>query len=429
MTIHGQAGQWHLKSTAKQREILDGFAPAKHRKLLADYGAQWEETERLRAQLAQLEQGRDQREAELLFLRQVLAEAEGMEIEADEDEVLSAAIDRLTNVEHLRQAAYGALGQLADTALDALGSAADTLTRAAADDPALQEFARRAASVEVEAAELSSDLREYAETLFDDPQELARLHARRAALTDMMRGRAASVPEFLTWLKNAEDRVQELGSAQQDPALLQEELDQATAALAELMQALTASRKRAAKKLGAAVSAELGDLALKGARLIVEVTEATPAAHGADRVEMLLQPHPDAPPSPLSQGASGGELSRVMLALEVVLAHESEQRTFVFDEIDAGIGGTTAAVIASRLAKLAETHQVIVVTHLAQVAAAASTNFVVTKAGSKATIARVEGDGKTEELVRMLGGETEDGAARRLALQLESAAAVAQSAV
>ncbi len=428
VTIHGQAGQWQLKSQEHQRDILDGYGGAQHEKVVADYGKQWQITRKLEERFAETKRGWDQRQGEKLLLEQVLAQAEEMDIRADEDERIARTIDRLTNVEQLREYAEQALELLADTAQQ-VGSATDTLRKAAMDDEALTELAQRASSVEAETTEMVTDLRDYLDGLFADPQELANQHSRRAALTELMRGRASSSEEFVDWLVHAEQRLHELESGSLDPCQVEQELKEAQTILLEKQENLTASRQAIAETLGKKVTGELQELGLKGGALHVDVRPAAPTSHGADMVEMLLQSHPKAPAAPLAQGASGGELSRVMLALEVVLADGAHSRTFVFDEIDAGIGGTTAAVVASRLALLAQTHQVIVVTHLAQVAAVANTNFVVEKQDGKAAIRVVEGEEKTSELVRMLGGETKDGAARRLALQLQNRADMTQSAL
>lgn len=432
ISIHGQADQWRLKSPAHQRELLDSYAAEPHSDLIRAYSALWDQTKTLREKATRLEENKDRLEVELRYLKEVTSEVDALELSADEEDILDAAIDRLANVEELRRAASSALTSLAGPedadvfagghagALDNLGMAAESLTRAVDLDPDVADYAERARALDVEASALASDIRDYVAVLFDDPYELARLHDRRAALTDLCRGRARNAEELLEWVADAKERIAELEGESADPQAARRALEQSEKDLADAAARLHESRVQAGRTLCSAVNAELAELALAHAELIVEVEPARPSPTGFDKVEMLLRPHPSAPATPLGEGASGGELSRIMLALEVVLASNEEPQTMVFDEVDAGIGGLTANQVGRRLKKLARHHQVLVVTHLPQVAALADANFVVEKVDGNASVRALDEEERTDEIVRMLGGDDGEGAARRHALELQS---------
>lgn len=439
ITIHGQADQLRLKSASHQRELLDSYLGPEHRATLDRYSRQWAEVAALRKRVQGLESDRDRMEVELRYLREVVAEVEALDPRSDEEDQLEVAIERLDNSERLRESAVGALHSLVDDGVDgspfgssgnasgALASALEALDRGAQLDPLVESFAQRARSLEAEVSALGADVRDYAEGLIDDPDELGRLHQRRATLTELCRGRADSAAGLLEWVEKARRRIAELEGDESDPDAMRASLEAAESGLRTLSEEVSKSRHRGARELEKRVHAELAYLALGEARLIVAIEPAPLSAHGSDRVSMLLQPHPSVDPSPLGEGASGGELSRVMLAIEVVLADTESAQTMVFDEVDAGIGGLTANHVGARLAALSRFHQVIVVTHLPQIAALADTNFVVTKSGGNATVRPVSGGERTDEIVRMLGGDDATGAARRHALELENVPSVAES--
>lgn len=424
VTIHGQADQWRLKGARAQRQLLDAFAGEKHSGLLGQYGELWAEVARLREHYRALTENHDQLAIELQYLRETVAQVDELELEEGEEEALDAAIDRLTNVQELREEAGAALAFFTDEGDgpdDAFGRIAEALRRAQRQDPSLEPLEQRASELAVEAGALASDLRDYVESLFDDPDELARLHERRARLTDLMRGRATDVAELMQWAGEAHGRIAELEGASSDPQAALAALKEAEARLGKAAAALTKSRRTAGERLSKQVDAELAELALANARFTVDIEVQELGPSGGDRVTMMLQPHPSAPTTPIAQGASGGEMSRIMLALEVVLASSDSGKTFVFDEIDAGIGGTTAGSVARRLRDLARAQQVIVVTHQPQIAVMADANFVVTKQEGMARVRQVTGTARTDEIVRMLGGDSE--AARKHALELEARAA------
>ena len=255
-------------------------------------------------------------------------------------------------------------------------------------------------------------------TVEADPETLAALHARRASLRQLMEGRAADISGLLEWEKEARARLQALTGEDDDPESLERALAQAQTAVLEWGDRLAASRRQLGAELSAKVTSELHALSMPDANFTVSWEEHSPSSTGLEDPVMLLQPHPQAPPRPLGVGASGGELSRVMLALEVLLGESDSDVTFVFDEVDSGIGGKTAVEVGARLARLAEHHQVVVVTHLAQVAAYADHHLLIEKNDGRTSIRVLEGEERAGELARMMSGDAHSEAARRHAYEL-----------
>ncbi len=259
-----------------------------------------------------------------------------------------------------------------------------------------------------------------------DPERLAQIHARRAAIKDVLRGRAADVESLLTWADDARARVDELSAPASDPEVVERELAAAQSLVLDVGARLTKARTRLARELAAGVNEELHALAMPDATLDIDLEATKPTSHGCETVVFRLQPHPHAPARPLGQGASGGELSRVMLALELMLGRTEASSTFIFDEIDAGIGGQTATEVGARLKRLAASRQVIVVTHLAQVAAFGDQHLVIEKTDGTTSVREVTGAEREAELTRMMGGDPHSQAARRHASRV-LASAVSQS--
>ena len=444
VTVHGQSDQARLRSPARQRQALDAFAGAGHGATLDAYRSTWAELGRLDEELADLTSRAQERAREAELLRLGLAEVERVDPQPGEDRELAAETERLANAEDLRAAATGAHAALSGgddgamdlTAVAAVDAARRLLEQAGHHDRALAELGSRLAEVGYLLADVSTDLSAYLQDLQADPLRLAAVQERRAQLTTLTRSYGADVDEVLAWYDAAGRRLLELDDGGERVAGLTARRDELAATLEGLADRLTAGRRRAGEALAAAVTAELEGLAMGGARLVVDVTEAAePGPWGRDVVEMLLVPHAGAPARPLGKGASGGELSRVMLAIEVALATSPESGahrppTFVFDEVDAGVGGKAAVEVGRRLASLATGAQVLVVTHLAQVAAFADTHLVVTKgsAGDADTVTEsdvrpVSGTDRVRELARMLSGQDSE-AARVHAAELLEASSV-----
>jgi len=438
VTVHGQADQVRLRTPARQREALDAFVGADHLTMLAVHRDTWADRARVDAELRELTDRAADRAREAELLRVGLADVERVDPRAGEDTQLAEESERLAHAEDLRVAADGAHRALVgvDGADDepsaaALADAARRLLEhAGAHDPALAALATRVAEAGYLLADAGADLAAYSQDLQSDPARLDAVGRRRAELASLTRTHGGDVARVLAWAQEAGLRLLELDSGDERVTDLRQRRDALDATLDDLRDALSAARLEAAGRLAHAVSEELAGLAMPDARLevVVEAAEA-PTVHGGDRVELLLVPHAGAPARPLGKGASGGELSRVMLALELVLATAGAAGrapgTFVFDEVDAGVGGRAAVEVGRRLAALARGGQVLVVTHLAQVAAFGDTHLVVTKstdpgvdAVTASGLVDVTGEDRVRELARMLAGQEDSASARAHATEL-----------
>jgi DNA repair protein RecN (Recombination protein N) len=427
VVVHGQSEQLRLKSSTAQRDALDRFGGAPIAAALAAYGESFTRWRALDAEITDITQNRDRRAEEAARLREALALIEATAPEAGEDEELTARAERLANAEELRLAASVAHGALSNedgepdvSAL--IGEARRVLERAS--DSALTEIAQALADVGYRVADIAGQLSAYLADLDESgPHELAAVEERRAALGVLIRAHG-SLDQALELWQTGSLRLAELDDDDDRLGRLEAERDEARSELDAHAAALTAARSDAAARLGAAVTDELHDLAMPDARLEVSVTPGAESTHGRDDVAILLAPHPGAEPRPVGKGASGGELSRVMLAIEVVIAGTDPVPTFVFDEVDAGIGGAAAIEVGRRLARLAENSQVIAVTHLAQVAAFAGNHLSVVKANDGAVTAssvrRLEGADREAEMARLLSGLADSDAALTHARELLS---------
>lgn len=432
VVVHGQSEQLRLKSATAQRDALDRFGGAPIATALAAYSESFARWRALDAEITDITQNRDRRAEEAARLREALALIEATAPEPGEDEELTTRAERLANAEELRLAASVAHGALSNEegepdVLALIGEARRVLERAS--DSALTEIAQALADVGYRVADIAGQLSAYLADLDESgPHELAAVEERRAALGVLIRAHG-SLEQALELWQTGSLRLAELDDDDDRLGRLEAERDAVRAELDEHAAALTAARSDAAARLGAAVSAELHDLAMPDARLEVSVTPGAESTHGRDDVAILLAPHPGAEPRPVGKGASGGELSRVMLAIEVVIAGTDPVPTFVFDEVDAGIGGAAAIEVGRRLARLAENSQVIAVTHLAQVAAFAGNHLSVVKANDGAVTAssvrRLEGAEREAEMARLLSGLADSDAAITHARELLSLGAPA----
>ena len=439
VTVHGQADQSRLRSPARQREALDAFAGQAHRETLAAYRTDWAERARLDAEIDDLTARAQDAATEAELLRLGLGEVERLAPQPGEDRELAAEADRLGHAEDLRAAASVAHDGLAgdqDAADDAAATfavdrARRALEQAGDHDPALAGLATRLADVGYLLADVAAELSGYLQDLEADPRRLEAVQQRRAELGHLTRSYGEDIDRVLVWAQAAGLRLLELDGGGDRLATLDARRAELAASLIGHAATLTAGRRVAAGALAAEVTGELAGLAMAGALVRIDVTGlGEPGPWGADAVEMLLVAHAGAPARPLGKGASGGELSRVMLAIEVALATSPgsgahRPPTFVFDEVDAGVGGKAAVEVGRRLARLARGSQVLVVTHLAQVAAFADTHLVVTKttaAGidtvTDSDVRAVTGADRVRELARMLSGQDESAAARTHAAEL-----------
>lgn len=434
VVVHGQSDQLRLRSAAAQRDALDRFGGPAVLDPLTAYRAAHEAAHAAEAELAALIASRTEREREADDLRAALAEIERIDPQPDEDITLAQRAERLAHVEELRAAtalAHAALSSDTDAsgAMDAatlLAEARRALDRAADRDPALREPAELAAEIGYRIVDLAAALASYAADLDETgPAELAAVEERRAAVAGLVRTHG-SLQSALALAESGAARLAELEDDDARVERLTAERAAAASALDDAAARLTAARAEAAARLADAVTEELRALALPDARVEVAVTAGAETGSGRDEVAILLAPHPGAVPRPVARSASGGELSRVMLAIEVVIAATDPVPTFVFDEIDAGIGGSAAIEVGRRLARLAESAQVIAVTHLAQVAAFANNHLSVVKASdgsvTASSVRRLAGAERESEMARLLSGLADSDAALTHARELLASA-------
>lgn len=423
VALHGQSDQHRLLRPGAQRSALDLFAGEELDRLLEEYRPAHARLRAVEAALDELTTQSRERAREREVLTYGLREIEAIAPESGEESGLVAEENRLAHADALAQAAAQAHELLSGNGADALNRA-DAVTLASQarslvngvreHDPVLDSLGSRLDEVNFLLTDLATELASYAQSVEVDPTRLAAVQERRAALTALTRKYGPTLDDVLTWAHEAAGRAEELAGDDDRIDALSDEVEQLSKTLLSLAGRLTTARTDAAARLADAVSAELDALAMPHARVDVDVSApADPAIHdlgpdGLDQVEMLLAANPGSPARPLSKGASGGELSRVMLALEVVLAGRAPVPTFVFDEVDAGVGGKAAVEVGRRLARLARHAQVIVVTHLPQVAAFADRHYHVVKSddGTVTTsgVHRLDEVGRIAELSRMLAG-------------------------
>lgn len=415
VVVHGQSEQLRLKSAVAQREALDRYAGPAFAAVLGDYQEAFRRWQADREELDLLVAERDRRAREADDLRLAMTEIEAAAPQRGEDVALGEQADRLTNLEDLRLAATEAREAVSAQESDGadatalVDAARRALDRVVGHDPALAPIAEQLAAASFALAEISGSLSSYLGGLdADSGAELEAIQERRATLNALARRYGPTLDDVIDHLESGSTRLLELDSDADRIEQLGAEVDAGLARVRELAGRLSELRREAAGRLESAVSAELHALAMPDARLAIEVAERELTLTGHDQVTLLLQPHPGAEPRPIGKGASGGELSRVMLAIEVVLAGSDPVPTFVFDEVDAGVGGASATEIGRRLARLAESAQVIVVTHLAQVAAFSTNHLVVEKgtdgAVTTSNVRLVHADERAREMARLLSG-------------------------
>jgi DNA repair protein RecN (Recombination protein N) len=429
LAFYGQHEHRKLALGSAQLEILDGFAGPEHMSRRREYRRAHAEVQALARELEEIEGREGVRERDLDLLHFELSEIEAAAPDAEEEAVLAGERERLRHAEALRAAAAGALeavGADEGGAGASVAGAQGALEGPAGVDGRLDALAERAGAVAVELSDLASELRAYLDEIEVEPGRLEGIEERLATLDRLKRKHGGTVEGVLEHADRCRAEIGRLEGAEELAGDLRERLAGVTGRRAELAAALTSARKKAARSLEKRVASELAHLAMEGATLEVRL-EPHPdgfGAAGAERVEMLVATNPGIPTSPLREAASGGELSRVMLALTGL--GTSGAPTLVFDEIDAGIGGTTARAVGARLRELAGSGQVVCITHLPQVASMAEDHFRISKrveeGATVASVERVEGEELVAEIVRMLGGSDRDDAVDRHARELLAAA-------
>jgi len=418
VVVHGQSDQVRLRSASAQREAVDRYAGAELAETLGNYRHAYSRWLANREELDRLVLERDLRAREAEELRVAIAEIETIAPQPGEEAELAERAERLGNLEALRLAAASAREAISaeenpddlPDAVTLLDAARRQLERAAEHDPALPPLVEAIAEAGFVLADIAAQLSSYLAGLdTDGAGELEIIQDRRAELSALGRKFAGGIDEAIEFLDTGSARLLELDSDSERIEELQADLEADRQLVDTLATELTSLRQDAARTLGAAVTSELTALAMPDASLVVEIdTRVEFTATGRDLITILLRPHAGAEPRALGRGASGGELSRVMLAIEVVINESDPVPTFVFDEVDAGVGGAAAIEIGRRLAKLAETAQVIVVTHLAQVAAFAGNHLTVVKGSdgsvTASSVRQLHGDERAAEMARLLSG-------------------------
>ncbi|BBZ44350.1 DNA repair protein RecN [Mycobacterium parmense] len=443
LTLHGQNDQLRLMRPEEQRGALDRFAKAGP--ALERYGKLRDAWLSARRDLFDRRNRMRELALEADRLSFALNEIDAVDPQPGEDDALVAEIVRLSELDTLRDAAATARAALSAEDADGAGfSAIDCLGKARAalestDDAKLLALAGQIGEVLTVVVEAGRDLSGYLDELPVDASALESRLARQGELRTLTRKYAADIDGVLAWAQESRQRLAQLDVSEEGLAVLGARVDELARELAEAATDLSAIRRKAAKRLAKEVTAELSGLAMADAQFSIDVTPdvapdpddpaalrlpsgelARAGADGVDQVEFGFAAHRGMDQLPLAKSASGGELSRVMLALEVVLAASAAGTTMVFDEVDAGVGGRAAVQIGRRLARLARTHQVIVVTHLPQVAAYADVHLVVHGAGPKGTsvVRTVTGDERVAELARMMAGLGESDSGRAHAREL-----------
>ena len=431
VVVHGQSDQIRLRSAVAQREALDQFAGDGLAKLMTEYTAVYSNWKQAATELTELTTQSENRSREADQIRAAVEELSALDPKPGEDLELAEKASKLTHLEELRIAATAAHNNLSsegfDDSSDALtmiGKARRALEAVSEHDPELAALAEQLKEIGYSLNETSASISGYLASLdTDGASELERIQQRRAEISTAMRKYGPTLEEVIAFLENSGARLLELDSSDtkiQELTTLELSLGkQAT----ELAKNITALRTKAASALAKAVTTELAALAMTGASLEVSVSTGPElGSHGADQISILLSAYPGAEPRALGKGASGGELSRIMLAIEVVLAKSELAPTFIFDEVDAGVGGAAATEVGKRLATLAQNAQVIVVTHLPQVAAFATRHLRVLKSVSDqytaTDVVRLEGEAVVEELARMLSGLSESESGKTHAKEL-----------
>lgn len=441
VVVHGQSDQVRLTSEAAQRDALDRFGGGELQAALTSYRSVYEKWRDASGRLQKFDEDAEWATAEAVRLRDALDAIDRVRPLPGEDETLRALSERLHNTEELRaqvsQAKHALSGDsngvesadaagLVDEAIRALEKVVGADSSLAAPMESLKEVGFRLGDVVV-------DLSGYLSSLDGEAgMDIEEVMARRSVLTDLTRQFGPTVNDVLAFEEDAAKTLLDLDRSDTARQELSEDVQALHEQMMSLSASLTALRKSAADAISAAVTVELQALAMPDARFVVEVSEKPePTQFGSDQVRFLLAPHPGSDPRPLGKGASGGELSRVMLALEVVIASADAVPTYIFDEVDAGVGGASALEIGKRLQALSAHAQVIVVTHLAQVACFANRHVTVEKdrtgGFTRSSVQVLDNEARVRELARMLGGDPESGSALEHAKEMLERASVSRS--
>ncbi len=423
VTVHGQSDQLRLRSLGAQRDALDEFGGEAVRSAKSAYSLSFQAFKDVQARLERLQSAASSDQRRVSELRELLIEIEKLAPQPGELQDIEERINRLANVEALRisaATAHDALAEAEPSGLELLGIAARALENSS--DPELRELGTRLREVTANASEVSATLASFLIDLEADPAQLEQLQQRKAALVQLERRLGADVDQIIQSVPTWQAELIDLDSSDEQLERLEMQLEATLSQLSLAASQLSNARSEAAGRLAGRVAAELADLAMQGNSFSVNVSQLGEfEASGNDRVEFLLA-NAGSEPRPLGKGASGGELSRIMLAIELVLAGDHPMPTMIFDEVDAGVGGQAAVELGRRLRRLSEKTQVIVVTHLPQVAAFAHQQIQVAKEVSgeitKSSVQLLSPDQRRRELARMLSGNPDSEVALQHAQEL-----------
>ena len=437
--VHAQAANLNMTKSSKQRELLDRFAGPKLKSSLTKYQDRLSAYHELKTRIAAMKKSIDSRDAQLVALREFATTMAGLKLEVNELSSISNEIARLSSVEELRIAGQLAASAIEDEesgSLTTLGVVRKSLDVARSKDPQIEDLYQKISEAFFIVDDAKSSLASYLANLEADPNRLDFLNARKASINSLIKkyGGALSGDEELNILierfDNSKNAIADLEGGDERLKELEGELTVLKKELVKAAKDLTALRQESSRTLSTLVTAEIQQLSMPHTSFHAVVESADYSALkesdfnslGCDEVSMLIQGHKDGPLVPLAKGASGGEMSRVMLALEVVLASTHPVGTYVFDEVDAGVGGKAAIEVGRRLYALSKHAQVIVVTHLPQVAAWADSHFVVTKNSdgsvTESNVTKVADERRVEEIARMLAGMEGSTSAREHATEL-----------
>ncbi len=425
VTIHGQSDQTRLRSIARQREALDLFGGDTINIAKADYQTSFRQHQELQSRIARMQSASEADQLRLESLKLKISDIEALGSALGELSEVSEQINRMSNVESLRAAATSAHNTLSSEddsdATELLSKATKYLDGSV--DPELKKLAGQLSDITSMASEVSGNLASYLADLDADPKALDQLLGRKAELIAVERRYGIELDELITMLPALQAEVLDLDSSDEQIEQLEMQFAALESQLAAQAATLTKVRQEAAKLMSERVSEELAQLAMASARLEVQITPANSfEAEGADRVEFMLESYSGSEARSLSKGASGGELSRIMLAIELVLVAGQFLPTMIFDEVDAGVGGQAAVELGRRLKKLSESTQVIVVTHLPQVAAFADHQIRVAKDSSgeitESSVESLSQEQRQHELARMLSGNPDSEVALEHAKEL-----------
>ena len=428
LSFYGQHEHRRLMLGAAQLEILDASCGPQQALRRAATATAWAAVSEARGELEALAELAGERERQLDLLEFELGEIEQVDPGEDERTALVAERERLRNAEGLRSASWGAQQALADEdagGLRGLLACESSLETAAPLDPQLEALAARARALTIESQDLLSEIGRYGEQLETEPGRLEWVEERLGAIARLERKHGGSVAAVLEHAAHCRERREQLIGAEVAMEAAQARLDDALREHAVAHAALSRARAAGAPVLAGEVRERLAELAMAQASFEVALVPCEPGRAGAEQVQFEIAPNPGVPAAPLREIASGGELSRVMLAL-LSAAHGGGATTLVFDEIDAGIGGHTARAVGEQLRALAQGRQILAITHLPQVASFAARHFTIAKdldgEPTRASVTLLRDEQVLGELVRMLGADAQDAGARRHAKELLRAA-------